>query len=78
MFDTFNFKKYTSEMCYSICFQIGLEGFCNCSDASIPQIQNLTLCSSAKQISCQETYFQSFYSSYNAECQKQCPKGEIF
>ncbi|CAF0724254.1 unnamed protein product [Brachionus calyciflorus] len=76
MFDLLNLTIYTREMCLNVCYQIPLEESCNCSDASIPQIQaNLSRCVSSTQIKCQEQFFQNFYSVSNSYCQDQCPKG---
>ena len=71
-----NQTQYSSSFCEKMYYQKLVESTCNCSDASIKQINDgYDMCFNSESVICQETQYQFFYSNPSKYIGNACPKG---
>jgi hypothetical protein len=74
-FEKMNVIEYDKRFCELICFQEKLTKKCNCSDISLPKLNNESYCLSDTELNCMQI-FSSYFKSINTYkyCGKACPE----
>jgi hypothetical protein len=66
-------QSYTRINCYNLCIQEEVISKCNCYDTNIPQLKNVSACSSFEKLDCLVKAYFNFVKNIEKSCESKCP-----